>query len=62
MNSIDKLIKTIKKLRSKDGCDWDRDGVPDKNHDTGYPCLWIDGTPHVLDSQNIGEYYTLFIR
>ena len=42
--------------------DWDRDGIPDKNHDTGYPCIWIDRTPHVLDSQNIGEYYTLFIR
>ena len=42
--------------------DWDSDGVPDKNHDTGYPCIWIDRTPHVLDSQNIGEYYTLFIR
>ena len=41
---------------------WDRDGIPDKNHDTGYPCIWIDRTPHVLDSQNIGEYYTLFIR
>ena len=42
--------------------DWDGDGNPDKNHDTGYPCIWIDGTPHVLDSQNIGEVYTLHVR
>ena len=42
--------------------DWDGDGNPEKNHDTGYPCIWIDGTPHVLDSQNIGEVYTLHIR
>ena len=42
--------------------DWDGDGIPEKNHDTGYPCLWIDGTPHVLDTQHVGEVYTLFIR
>ena len=42
--------------------DWDSDGIPDKNLDTGYPCIWIDGTPHVLDSQNVGEVHTLFIR
>ena len=42
--------------------DWDGDGNPEKNHDTGYPCIWIDGTPHVLDSQNIGEVYTLHVR
>ena len=42
--------------------DWDGDGNPDKNHDTGYPCIWIDGTPHVLDSQHIGEVYTLHVR
>jgi hypothetical protein len=33
-----------------------------KNHDTGYPCLWIDGIPHVLDTQHVGEFYTLHIR
>ena len=42
--------------------DWDGDGMPDKNHDTGYPCLWIDGTPHVLDTQHVGEFYSLHIR
>ena len=42
--------------------DWDGDGIPEKNHDTGYPCIWINGTPHVLDSQNIGEVYTLHVR
>ena len=50
--------------RNNDGTpdDWDYDGQPDKNHDTGYPCIWIDGTPHVLDHHNIGEVYGLFIR
>ena len=50
--------------RNNDGVpdDWDYDGQPDKNHDTGYPCIWIDGTPHVLDHHNIGEVYGLFIR
>ena len=35
MNSINKLIKTIKKLRSKDGCEWDRE----QTHDTLVPYL-----------------------
>ena len=34
----------------------------EKNNDTGYPCIWINGTPHVLDTGGDFEVGGIFIR
>ena len=52
-----------------DYLDSNNDGIPDdygygpeKNNDTGYPCIWINGTPHVLDTGGDFEVGGIFIR
>jgi hypothetical protein len=35
---------------------------PEVNNDTGFPCIWIDGTIHVLDTTGNFELGGLFIR
>ena len=54
MNSIDKLIKTIKKLRSKDGCEWDRE----QTHDTLVPYL-LEETYEVIEAIENKDYKAL---
>ena len=54
MNSIDKLIKTIKKLRSKDGCEWDRK----QSHETPVPYL-LEETYEVIEAIENKDYKAL---
>jgi len=35
---------------------------PEVNNDTGYPCIWIDGTIHILDTQGDFEVGGFFIQ
>ena len=35
---------------------------PEVNNDTGYPCIWIDGTIHILDTQGDFEVGGFFIK
>ncbi len=49
-------------LYNENGVPYDFGDGPEINNDTGYPCIWIDGTPHVLDTTNDYEVGGLFIR
>jgi hypothetical protein len=35
---------------------------PEVNNDTGYACIWIDGTIHILDTQGDFEVGGFFIK
>lgn len=49
-------------LLNANGVPYDFGDGPEINNDTGYPCIWIDGTPHVLDTTGNFELGGLFIR
>ena len=47
-------------LLNPQGVPYDFGDGPEINNDTGYPCIWIDGTPHVLDTDGTlgnGRYF-----
>ena len=49
-------------LLNANGVPYDFGDGPELNNDTGYACLWIDGTPHVLDTDGKWEMGNIFIR
>ena len=49
-------------LLNPNGVPYDYGDGPVINNDTGYPCIWIDGTPHVLDTTGNFELGGFFIR
>ena len=49
-------------LLNANGDPYDFGDGPELNNDTGYACLWIDGTPHVLDTDGKWEMGGIFIR
>ena len=49
-------------LLNPQGVPYDFGDGPEINNDTGYPCIWIDGTPHVLDTGGDFEVGGIFIR
>jgi hypothetical protein len=49
-------------LLNPNGVPYDYGDGPEINNDTGYPCIWIDGTPHVLDTLGNFELGGFFIR
>ena len=49
-------------LLNPNGVPYDFGDGPEINNDTGYPCIWIDGTPHVLDTGGDFEVGGLFVR
>jgi len=54
MSNIDKLIQTVKKLRSKDGCEWDRE----QTHETLVPYL-LEETYEVIEAIENKDYKAL---
>ena len=49
-------------LYNANGVPYDWGDGPAINNDTGFPCLWIDGTPHILDTESKWEMGGIFIR
>ena len=49
-------------LLDSNGVQYDFGDGPEVNNDTGFPCIWIDGTIHVLDTTGNFELGGLFIR
>ena len=49
-------------LLNGDGTPVDYGYGPEVNNDTGYPCIWIDGTIHILDTQGDFEVGGFFIQ
>jgi len=49
-------------LLNPNGVPYDYGDGPVINNDTGYPCIWIDGSPHVLDTTGNFELGGFFIR
>ena len=49
-------------LLNGDGTPVDYGYGPEVNNDTGYPCIWIDGTIHILDTQGDFEVGGFYIR
>ena len=54
MSNIEKLIKTVKKLRAKDGCEWDRK----QTHETLVPYL-LEETYEVIEAIENKDYTAL---
>ena len=54
MTNIEKLIKTVKKLRSQDGCEWDRK----QTHETLVPYL-LEETYEVIEAIENKDYAAL---
>ena len=54
MSNIDKLIKTVKNLRAKDGCEWDRK----QTHETLVPYL-LEETYEVIEAIENKDYKAL---
>ena len=53
MSSIKKLINTVKKLRSPDGCEWDRK----QTHETLVPYL-LEETYEIIEAIEDGDIKT----
>ena len=49
-------------LLNANGVQYDYGDGPVFNNDTGFPCIWIDGTIHVLDTQGDFEVGGFFIK
>ena len=49
-------------LLNANGVQYDFGDGPVVNNDTGFPCIWIDGTIHVLDTQGDFEVGGFFIK
>ena len=49
-------------IYNANGVPYDWGDGPAINNDTGFPCLWIDGTPHILDTESKWEMGGIFIR
>ena len=49
-------------LLNPNGVPYDYGDGPEINNDTGYPCIWIDGTIHVLDTGGDFEVGGFYIR
>ena len=49
-------------LLNPNGVPYDYGDGPEINNDTGYPCIWIDGTIHVLDTGGDFEVGGFYVR